>query len=197
MVKSCKTHPFRWQIPMVNAWLMISFTTLMWVKQCHKPSPSHHHVLVGGMDIPCPVMFEVKITLFYPHYRDIDIHNEYMDNIYRDMKWIHTWKKSWIYGGFHKWYPKKTDGFSLGNGSHPNLKWRGYPRFGNLHMASYPRLPTVPAAAHLLQAHERDAWWCQMDSPLIGLVKYQDHVTIFHWNINDRSNIVEHVFNMV
>ena len=31
------------------------FSWLMWVKQCHKPSPSHHH-FVGGRNLPVPVM---------------------------------------------------------------------------------------------------------------------------------------------
>ena len=38
---------------------------VMWVKQCHKPSPSHHHVFIGGMfTIPSHGWF---MTLFYPH----------------------------------------------------------------------------------------------------------------------------------
>ena len=31
------------------------FSWLMWVKQCHKPSPSHHH-FIGGRNLPVPVM---------------------------------------------------------------------------------------------------------------------------------------------
>jgi hypothetical protein len=29
---------------------------VMWVKQCHKTSPSHHHEFIGGMVRPFPVM---------------------------------------------------------------------------------------------------------------------------------------------
>ena len=28
----------------------------MWVKQCHQPSPSHHHKFIGGIGLPFPVM---------------------------------------------------------------------------------------------------------------------------------------------
>jgi hypothetical protein len=44
--------------------------TLMWVKQCHKPSPSHHHQYIGGIyiiyicTIPSHGWF---MALFYPH----------------------------------------------------------------------------------------------------------------------------------
>ena len=34
-----------------------SFTkSLMWAKQCHKPSPGHHQKCIGGMGTPFPVM---------------------------------------------------------------------------------------------------------------------------------------------
>jgi len=41
----------------------------MWVKQCHKPSRKIHHVLLGGMNLPFPVMesWVVKMALFYLH----------------------------------------------------------------------------------------------------------------------------------
>ena len=28
----------------------------MWVKQCHTPSPSHHHEYIGGINLPFPVL---------------------------------------------------------------------------------------------------------------------------------------------
>ena len=34
-------------ISIVWAYIYI-YISIMWVKQCHKPSPSHHHVYDGG-----------------------------------------------------------------------------------------------------------------------------------------------------
>ena len=36
--------------------LNIYILGIMWLKQCHKSSPSHHHFFLGGMYKPCPVM---------------------------------------------------------------------------------------------------------------------------------------------
>jgi len=43
---------------------------VMWVKQCHKPSPSHHHEFIGGM-VTIPI-FGWFMGLFYPHYIHIN-----------------------------------------------------------------------------------------------------------------------------
>ena len=41
---------------------------LMWVKQCHKPSPSHHHFYRWYKPINHSQSWVVNMTLFYPDY---------------------------------------------------------------------------------------------------------------------------------
>ena len=39
--------------------------TLMWLKQCHKPSPSHHHKYIGSINHPQSwVFYGIVLTCF-------------------------------------------------------------------------------------------------------------------------------------
>ena len=44
---------------------------LMLVKEFHKPSPSHHHVYIGGINMYKAVPVMGGLLLFYPHYRGL------------------------------------------------------------------------------------------------------------------------------
>ena len=47
----------------------------LWVNECHKPSPSHHLFLIGGIVKPFPVvdsLLIVDLPTLYGFYWDID-----------------------------------------------------------------------------------------------------------------------------
>ena len=80
-----------------------SMVKLPWVKQCHKPSPSHHHKLIGGINLPFPVMGGKNgiVLPTYPWfcYWDTRINRiNPLKNVGVKKKTLVHGSESWVYG---------------------------------------------------------------------------------------------------